>query len=207
MPKLQRLNLTLDCSNLSVLGPTEDIRQGDNYEVPSDPTFDEFDQETASHGYIYRPRKGHVRDAFINSALDETLARAIFNCISSSKSSDSLPLDYLKLIPTGGDNFGGNGDTSITLPPIRDTWGVENIAKAVSLKWELERSLRDDENTKVIAKEIGQAERIEYFETIEVHHGDWDNFLDIEPVFRRIWPKSGGLWWDDWRSFPLVESL
>jgi hypothetical protein len=79
IPKLQRLSLTLDSSNLSLIWEGEDILK--------DPSFDEFHQKfqvatSGTSSVPYQSRYGHIRNALINSALDETLARGIFNCIS-----------------------------------------------------------------------------------------------------------------------------
>ena len=99
--------LTLDSSHLSVV-------VGD-LDIPNDPPFDEFDQlfYPANILGIYgdgaqgsKPRNGHIRDALVNSALDETLARTIFQSILSRKGHNALPLEALKLTSYGGGQFG-----------------------------------------------------------------------------------------------------
>ena len=116
LPKLQNLFLTLDASDCAIL-----IDGDEDDETPNDPSFDDFDQQFFDdpRGLYRKPRNGHVRDAFINSALDETLARAIFWSISTAKPSGALPLERLKLRMTGGGCF---GDPSM-LASIEDVVG------------------------------------------------------------------------------------
>jgi hypothetical protein len=195
--KLQRLTLTLNTSNVSLIQEGEDI--------PEDPSFDEFHQQfqvipSYRDSYNYQLRYGHVRDALINSALDETLARAIFNCISSRKAHDAFPLEYLKLSSSGGSVFGRV--SSMGLP------GLRQVVLNISRTWLLVRSARDDCRDTVIARELGRRAREanEASNTHPSYHAAW---LDVEPVFRRIWPErqdSSGDWRDDWYSWPLSDS-
>lgn len=55
--------------------------------------------------YIWVPQnplKGYVRNAFINSAVDEILARSNFRTTSSGKPNGSVMLEGLKVRVSGG---------------------------------------------------------------------------------------------------------
>lgn len=82
----------------------------------------------------YDPHNGHIRDALINSVLDKTLARAIFNCISSNKGCDAFPPECLKQYSKGGDDFGrGSGSSGLSL-----------VVRNISRSWLLEQNPKDD---------------------------------------------------------------
>ncbi|KAI5193498.1 hypothetical protein E4T38_09950 [Aureobasidium subglaciale] len=87
LQNLRFLSLNLDASDMSVLWIYETaerdeyVRSGIWPPPPDDPSFNDFDREIYPRPFInHSPgiRNGHIRDAFINSALDEPLARAIF---------------------------------------------------------------------------------------------------------------------------------
>lgn len=163
-------------------------------DIPEDPSFDDFHQQFVLNCTAledYRARKGHVRDALINSALDEPLARAIFTRISSEKSHDALPLESLTLRSTDGADFGGL--------PRMGTSGLDQAVRNLGRSWLLVRSPRDDCRDMVLAREPGRCSR----EAMEVHNNgplrrtSWRN---VEPVFQRLWPAgldSTGDWRDD----------
>lgn len=191
LAKLQSLSLILDAVNSAVLSSAED--DDEDYETPSDPTFDVFDQALfGDPRYELRPRNGHVRLALINSALDATLARAIFLTIAEAKPRGALPLQSLELRVAGGGGFGAT------------SFSISNVVRHIGRSWLLERNPRDDRRDEVLATELGRQER----EEIE----SWLNMrldLEVEPIFRRIWPRSsmeGGDWRDDWHSWPLLPT-
>jgi hypothetical protein len=199
LQKLQHLLLTLDASDFAVLSEDEDDNDddlnaiGEGPDTPNDPSFDEFEQQyfKGPFGTYRYPRNGHIRDAFINSALDETLARAIFWTISSTKPDGSLPLERLRVRVTGGGHFGQSSMLS----------SIEDVIWHLGRSWLVERNPRDDCRHELILKELGQQER----GRVEAGH----RMLlspDVEPIFRRIWPakqKECGDWRDDWHSWPL----
>ncbi|TIA30695.1 hypothetical protein D6C78_09427 [Aureobasidium pullulans] len=87
LQNLRFLSLNLDASDMSVLWIYETaerdeyVRSGIWPPPPDDPSFNDFDREIYPRSFInHSPgiRNGHIRDAFINSALDEPLARTIF---------------------------------------------------------------------------------------------------------------------------------
>jgi hypothetical protein len=79
LPRLQHLALRLDPSDLHVTqeeGGESDHDIGTHIVIPSDPSFNDFGQQSCTKlgyqadGFCRVPRKGHIRDAFINGALD-----------------------------------------------------------------------------------------------------------------------------------------
>jgi hypothetical protein len=85
------LSLTLEASNNDIFLKDAHAGLEDGEEVPetpSDPSFvDEFDNQFFKSFCVAEQflRNGHMRDAFINTAVDETLARAMVWTISSGK--------------------------------------------------------------------------------------------------------------------------
>jgi hypothetical protein len=193
--KLQYISLVLDASNHAILSDDalidfdEEDDDAEYPETPNDPSFDDFDQQFFKrHFFSWRdPRNGHIRDAFINSAVDETAARAIFWSISSSRAPGSLPLEKLRIQVRGGGDFGNNvcvGSVSMV---------VANLGRS----WLCERSQRDDRRHLLIARELRPRERRPEEAQLP---------LDVELIFRRLWPatKDGsGDWKDEWCSLPL----
>lgn len=153
---LQYISLVLDASNHAILSEDaladfDDEDDNAEYpETPNDSSFDNFDQQFFTRSYMsWRdPRNGHIRDAFINSAVDETLARAIFWTISSGKATGSLPLVKLRIQVRGG-NLGNNVS-------------VESVCMVIAnlgRSWLCERSQTDDCRHEPITRELGPRER------------------------------------------------
>ena len=185
---LQVLFLTLDCSDWRVTRsdtPTDD------------PSFDEDDRKLYSAENL-RIKRGHVRETFINCAVDETLARSIWETICRKKVGKWL--ESLKLYTTGGGSFGERGyDHHLTQI-------VENLSRS----WLIERGGRGDEETSHV-KELSQRSR-EAREKRPHRPGDLlygsESEVSGRPVlqiFRRIWGRKEGSkdWSEDWASFPL----
>jgi len=186
LPALQTLSLTLDSSNPSVIPDDEDT------EIPNNPAFDAFDQQfivPTSGPWGDKPRNGHVREAFINSALDAPLALAIFDVIARSKPANSFALEELTLLSTGGGEFGA----------LTRERGSDAVFRNISRSWKMRRG----EGERVVAVEVGVAER----ERLEGLLGETTLQSNVEKVFRRIWPVrgEGGDWRGDWFGLPLEE--
>jgi len=124
---VQKLSLTLDAFEFAA-ALTDDI--DDEYE------FDEFDRKPSEHrcppSFSFL-RNGYLRLAFINRALDENLARAIYQSISSTRMDGALPLRKLKLSMTGHGVITALGQ--FTIPDV-----FEQIGRS----WLLVRNPRDD---------------------------------------------------------------
>jgi len=207
-PKLQYLSLVLDASNYTILGPDalgdfDDEDDDAPYpETPNDPSFDDFDQQFFTRGYISfrHPRNGHIRDAFLNCAVDEALVRAIFWTISSGKppadgSSSSLPLEKLHIRVRGGGCFGQNYSVG----------SVSTVVVQLGRSWLCERSPRDDCRQELMTRDLGPARLERPVWQPEVEASQLPQ--DVEPIFRRLWPATtrggGDDWRNDWRSLPL----
>lgn len=183
---LRSLCLTLDCSDWRVTRCST---------LADDPSFDEDDRRlfNSSNPCL---KRGHLRDAFLNCAVDEALARSIWDTICRVKV--GRPLESLKLYTTGGGMFGdtaSHGDYS-------------DFVEHLSRSWLIERSVRDDDN-KAIVKELGQRAREgrdEYLTDLYDWQGD-SRFpaTSAVHVFRRVWPPKEGSkdWRQDWASLPL----
>lgn len=166
----------------------------EDYKMPNNSSFDEFHQELAYDGCGYPPHKGHIRDALINSALDEMLTCNIFNCISNSNSHYMFPLEHLLLHLSRGGEFGG----IISI----DVSDLEQAIKSLSGEWLLTRSPKDDFQNKLIVTEIDKRLREEY-KGRKLNYMNVAAWSRVEPVFRRIWPQKvngSGDWHEDWYS-------
>ncbi|KAI1209109.1 uncharacterized protein F4807DRAFT_110383 [Annulohypoxylon truncatum] len=191
-PKLKKLALKM-CA------PFPFHNYGDILPPTSD--FDDFDRERfPGSGYL----KGHIRDVFINSAMDGTLARSIFETVSMVKESHSfVMLEKLKIRYEPSPDF--------CLGHKFRYLGKYGIPLCGS--WQVDRSLRDDSRHVLLAREFDKKDR-------EEEEGIHDQFkrifseipradpVELESVFRRLWPErwEGSDWWDDWHSFPLSTS-
>ncbi|KAH8595443.1 hypothetical protein B0O99DRAFT_709868 [Bisporella sp. PMI_857] len=191
MERLQVLFLTLDCSNWQVTrGSTS----------TNDLSFDENDREFY-HDERENLRKGYVREAFLNCAVDEMLARSIWETICRDKAGKRL--ESLKLYTTGGGNFG-------------DATGICSISDVVdnlSRSWLIEKSVRDDEDI-INLRELGQGAREARDKMLTAFydkHYKGDRTGSALPhhsavhIFRRIWASKKGSqdWRQDWASLSL----
>ncbi|THZ00127.1 hypothetical protein D6C92_01956 [Aureobasidium pullulans] len=218
LPRLQTLDLTLDCADESILphvvGPDtsflgravgKDVTDNDEaMELTQDLSSDDFhrqtfkDLQTADGTHL---SYGHIRDAFINSALDEKLARAIHQIMIAAKGPRSLPLQRLKLGTRGGCQF-GSIDSGV-LAGVCDYMGRPVL---------VECSLPGSGPTRLSVTQVEDSR--------DSYHPSFYNFaytrdgppteLDsqTEAVFRRLWPvksKVGGSWQKEWHSLPLAE--
>ncbi|RJE21431.1 hypothetical protein PHISCL_06234 [Aspergillus sclerotialis] len=197
---LQRLKLYLDASDVTAGAEDEDESDSDeNADYPlsaNNPSWSEFDQQITEFqlGTYKYLRNGHIRDALINSALDENLARAIFQAISIGKSAGSLALEELSLEVTGAGALGRCVWAS--------TWN--GVLQCLARKWVLRRNIRDNCRNELIVKEVkGNGN----------YHNDPEEFAHqqlrpyLKPLFRSIWPEKydGSPWSRDWYSLPLAH--
>lgn len=182
LPKLQSISLTLDASYSDPSASQQ--------ETPVNPCFDPFDQAFFDDraGVLRRVRNGYIREAFINSALDEKLARAIFHTISASKPLGAFPLERLTLRVMGGGRFG----------VLLVLCSIEDVITQLARSWLIERDPRDDRCGEVIVRELNPPDPDDGSQLMP----------EVQPIFRKIWPESreGGNWREDWQSFSLEEA-
>lgn len=167
--RLRSLFLILDCSDWRV-------HRDSSY----DPSFDGEDRDKLEYGYM----KGHLREALVNCAVDEKLARSIWGTIRE----ESRDLESLRLWTTGAGHF-GKGQNNM----------ADGYLNHLSRSWLIERAPRDDVEILQV-KELCRSER---------EARDASSYGARRPketeVFRSLWPsKEGGKsWQDDWSSIPL----
>jgi len=161
-----------------------------NYRIGRDPTYDpQFkgeDQEPADK-YSSVVKKGNVREALINCAVDKKLACSIWETITKNKTSKRL--EQLKLWTRTGVSF---------FPHSNTNGMISRELHFMARSWLIERSPRDD-TKEITVKELLQHAREDY----ELQHG-WTDPVHNE-VFHSIWPQKEDSrnWWNDWSSFPL----
>ncbi|EXJ81409.1 hypothetical protein A1O3_07701 [Capronia epimyces CBS 606.96] len=132
LPKLQTITLHLDD------------------EGANDISLGEWEQQYFGFGESRCPRNGQLKDTLMNSVNmdEETLARSIFECISSAKGLRSYPLEELTLLPTRGRQTRDYGHG----PPIEGLGTI--IEHNLKWKWKLKRGERDDQRHIVFATAI-----------------------------------------------------
>jgi hypothetical protein len=212
--KLRRLILTLDASPppwLEAAAPHEPQNEYDmrlNFDTEIDPSFDDSEKQYMT-GSLYPYRQGHLRDVLINTAVDETLARAIFRTICTAKArahgdSAALALDRVVIESEGGRSF--PHPVAMTPP----TWGLRPYMTALGRRWLLERDVRDDARHMIRAQELDKKRRLRSVERFgEIRGSEYYGYMDYMPIFRRLWPErldETVEWYDEWHSWPLEET-
>ncbi|KAG4422294.1 hypothetical protein IFR04_004560 [Cadophora malorum] len=137
----------------------------------------------------------YLKEAFSNGAMDETLARGIFNLISNEGRST---LRYLRL--------------QLSRKSTRNAPGACPGDFGTMLRW-FNRSFACTHDVyrvgDVMIKELGMAE-VRHAEEhwkymMEDEQARWNDHgedLFVE-VFGGLWPKQTEEWWKEWRSLPL----
>ncbi|KAH8897371.1 hypothetical protein GQ53DRAFT_887765, partial [Thozetella sp. PMI_491] len=191
MESLQRLFLTVDCSDWRVM-------RGDT--STDELSFDEDDRTLYSGDSEEDSllRRGHVREAFMNCAVDETLARSIWETICRDKTGRKL--ETLKLYTTGGGSF---GDRSYR-------HDISEIFDNLSRSWLIERCVRDDKDSSHVKELTGRTseacnERATSPVNIVYRGSSPIPERTALHIFHRIWPRKDGSrnWREDWASLPL----
>lgn len=206
LSRLQHLRLTLDASPPAIIPPEREPEPVPGVytltlpgTTPIEPWFDEQDCQLMKGGL--RPhREGHVRDVLINSAVDASLARSIFEVIDGAKPAASprgnvLRLERLAVCAADGRRFPEPGRMS---PP----WmALQGFFVALDRRWVVERDVRDDARHVLHVRETYVDDR-QY--SMQSHRGR-DKSLYWFGLWRRVWPveHDGVDWWDDWQSYPL----
>jgi hypothetical protein len=188
MASLRFLFLILDCAT---------------WRIDRDPTYypqfeGEDDQVLISAIHYCVVKRGHLRDHFINSAVDEGLARSIWMKITQNKIGKRL--ERLKLWTKGAFRTGNVG------------YGVpDEFTKSTACSWLIERSPRDDRG-EVTVKELMQRAREEQRRYVpSAEHRDpnatgQDKFIkEVIEIFESIWPPKPDSRDYDWASFPLQD--
>lgn len=176
MHSLRSLFLILNCSSWR-------LGRDDTY----DPQFHGQDDVVYPGQHQQFPlKRGHLKDIMINCAVNETLARSIWDTVGRHKVGKRL--ECLKLWTTGGREYVGGWESS----------HEDAIFKNLSRSWLIESHPRHDGEG--IVKELGKRAR-------EADGVRTRKRRDTEPnrIFEEIWPPKEGSesWQDDWSSFSL----
>lgn len=187
--------MRLDASDVDLL---EDHSFEKVHVTPSDPSFNDIDQNYCKqidyYGYRF-PLNGHLRDAFINDALDCDLALDIWKTITLEKTSLGMRDDLsLTVIPLKSMTVEVLGAGRFYWAHTTDTLGFHDLLKIMGRKIHLKRFIGKDGNAQIEANRN--------------HHDPWPSKMElwVEEIYRRLWPKKSENWWEDWDSFPLAAS-
>lgn len=169
MTKLQTVRLSLDFP--SSIPPDKNVL------ISNDPRFDELEAEPFSVGGTPIGRglhDGRIRDDMINRAVDETLARSIFEMISSAKERSRYPVKHLELTSRHTLMF-----------RIRNMYLMEFrlVQTLIEREWLLDRNPRDE-----IRNDILVTPRGSYYDATRGRTLPHRLDLGLEAVFRRVWP-------------------
>ncbi|EEP78167.1 predicted protein [Uncinocarpus reesii 1704] len=183
--RLTNITLHLDSSDYS------DPRLHNRFSVPL-----EYDPDLQA---MVHPEeiKSQARRALINAAVDEPLARSIYQEIIQAQAQHGKPvLQRLKLQVIGDGDFGGG---------VTDGDLIE-ILNVISCNWEFIKnpSQRDDRDDDVVVKKLSPRNS----ERADMLYDPWENtgrkMSFYQQIFRKIWPERTNHWTNDWHSLPLV---
>lgn len=200
---------------LDLKSPDRQLRRVDNPVSPDNGHMGEFDISDPSDGdqldefhnqnctlqsgfrgeqmeYI---KNAYVRDIFMNCALDQNLACAIFRAISAGKPKDiGRPLRQMDIRMTGGRILS-------CYPSIGTNNHITQSIMTVSKKWQVKRSIRDDRVSDLIAIDCDHENNSPGNMTRNY------STSNVEEVIRRLWPGIEDMsdWKNQWHSFPLAE--
>jgi len=209
LPRLQRLALNLDVRLV-----TFDATTGLGVGPPNAwLLFDEFDEEPFL-GTEYL--NGHLKRLFINSAMDETLARAIFETISSSKdntTSATAPLQTLKIqfLASGTRNLLRIAKLSSILAELRSSWLLTRRApEGPSGRIEITATKINDGRSRSPEKDPTrsqlQTETQDMPSPVDLRRaGGGERLTDPYVILDRIWPSNGKPWPWEWAAMPLHQ--
>ncbi|KAK1760380.1 hypothetical protein QBC47DRAFT_427578 [Echria macrotheca] len=177
LPRLRRLALTLDSWHRFFKGADA-----------VNPEFDDFERQLCGRSNLLN---GQLIWLLRDHAVDETLARSIFDAISSAKPRDlAVPLDCLRIhVPR----------VSFDSRMIREVPDLERVITDLRRSWLLTRSVRDDRPGElVVSHVIGYKSywgRRPYLDRFEPRWTLYD-------VVDHIWP-GGDERFFKWQSQPL----
>ncbi|KAK2837017.1 hypothetical protein FQN49_006492 [Arthroderma sp. PD_2] len=129
-----------------------------------------------------------LQNIFTNNALDDSLARSIFEKIYETQSKRGKPtLQRLRIQSIGPGYF----FTRITPNDLLDILDVISCGREVVRN----PTQRDDCDDIVVQKHCRR----------QVLGDLKPKFVIYRKVFRKLWPEKTGVWQNDWHSFPLAS--
>lgn len=138
---------------------------------------------------------GHIYDAFINSALDASLAQDILAAVGGNVETLLVRTFRGLSFPGEAPDWGMPEGTSL----VGSLFGP--FMRAVSKQWMVTR-LSDD---RVVVKELG-LERFRNWPVDPLHLGPEHKVM--MQYFRRVWPDKeevSQVWFENWESWGLEE--
>jgi hypothetical protein len=228
LPRLRCLTIELDASPAPLIQVVkEDGTVARDTRV--EPWFDTWGAEylrgmrieKGSIPSLYPYRKGHLLDVFVNSAVDEELARSIFAVIDGAKRTIGgggvIPLERLEVAAVKGNTF----------PPTNwhpQPWSALRpyFHDVLARKWLVRRDVNDNVRHVLHVRELCHINNCQC--TARGTPQGWcggklrkaqgvDNETKelmskggtFAEVWRRLWPDRGDGrgWWDAWESWPL----
>ena len=144
---------------------TEEINF-DLHELPSDPSFDEFDNQFCEEeiDQAFPLRRGDVRKFMTDTIVDMDLSCAIFQTISSAKALESPLLQEITI--------------GFRTPPWNSS--IERLMRLFTNEWRIRRDIRSTHRDKLIAEP-----KYEKHEKDDDHLAEW-----LEPIFHRMFPSA-----------------
>ncbi|KAI4868615.1 hypothetical protein F4820DRAFT_409920 [Hypoxylon rubiginosum] len=205
LPKLQHLSLKMDPSrDGGLLNPTWSWNEDPSFAHVSTAETVRRELLRAAFFQMEDLRKKQAQDMFINSAVDDSLALAIFKAISETKERHNIiPLDKLEIrLVDPNFPFTPNG---------RIYFELEKYISMLGRSWQVVRMPRDGSGQVLMAQEINKKERERASRRIEEDFRGvrkivtTDRSRPLEVIFREIWPqrREGSTLQEDWRSWPL----
>jgi hypothetical protein len=197
LPKLARLSITLKSIDISP-------NLNNNLLESVSTNFNTFEQQPFLIGGqpMTPPRlNGDIRNSFINRAVDETLARSIYDVLSSTKQPGCKPIESLTLHHDYVSFLRREEGDHVQYPSA--------VEEYLNTTWLLRRETCHNEQTCSTETKV------------DVRSGDWLGRTDrkkllpttlhpdLEAVFRSVWPRrenDTGNWKEDWHSFPLATT-
>lgn len=180
----------------------DDQRSEVDFQPPSDPSFNEFDEMLSS--FRVKPgryaRNGHIRDTFINGTLDKELAYNIYQAIYSLRPQEGhnrfVPLASMKAEVTGAFHFS-------QFMPYFKGGPINSVSDYLGRPCYVKRVIESDGNLKIVVEQDPSPG------VPDTGLGEEIPELDkrIDAVYKRVWPAKGPQWWDNWHSFPLAKSV
>ncbi|KAF2785640.1 hypothetical protein K505DRAFT_368955 [Melanomma pulvis-pyrius CBS 109.77] len=172
---LEKLTLDLQCTACRYpIGPNEP--------EPSSPTWEVV-----------------IRDIFINTAMDEDLARSIFGEVLAANDAiyDPLPpkLSYVKL--QMADRSRVNGQSVVR--------GFRDTLRWIGSHWVCKRDPRDTHRGRIIVEESARRDRLETGMGMSNDMNMVEGSIYFSEVWTLLWPETGKGWKEDWKSFPLCK--
>lgn len=177
---LRYLDLQLDASDPDVISEV-DGHDDDNFlEIYNNSSFDILDQQNQEESNLY---DDHLRNTFINGALDRDLAESIFRTITSGKRPSVLQSMDIQVTGAG-----------YSSPSQGQIAGFQDVLEVLG---QPHRVFRSDDG-------ILRVERVEVLYWVFKHSSFSYMLPYVRHIFKQLWPPKADNWYESWHSFPLA---